>query len=70
MKNPKHPRHEEATSKGGLSHSQKVYWCELCQQPGQGPKFKNHHINTGRCEGKGVKNYYSKKRLAQIMNLF
>jgi len=60
----------EGSIKGGHTHSQKVYFCELCQQPGQGARFKEHHINTQNCEGRGVKNYHSKKRLEQSKNLF
>lgn len=56
--------------KGGITHSQKIYWCELCQQPGQGARFKQHHVDTQQCNGRGVKNYYSRMRLRRFKDLF
>lgn len=62
MKNPKHKNHEAAASLGGSSQSQKKHYCPLCQIEGQGNRFKGHHLDNRLCEGKGLKNYYSKQK--------
>lgn len=55
---------------GGHTQSQKVYYCQLCDQFGRGNHYKEHHIDTGKCEGKGVKNWYARKFNRMISNLF
>ena len=60
----------EGPSLGGYNQSQKQHFCELCQQGGDGNRFKGHHINQRKCEGKGVKNYYSRLKNKRASNIF
>ena len=50
---------KEAQQQGGVSQSQIVYLCHSCQSYGQGNKMINH---MKKCDGSGLKNYWSKKR--------
>lgn len=62
--------HLEAVQKGGRTQSQKIHYCELCDQFGRGNKFLGFHIKSRRCEGRGVVNYYARLMNEIVTKLF
>lgn len=65
---------KEGAARGGHTQSQKIHYCHLCDEYGQGPVYKKHHVDEGKCEGKGHSNWRGRqnaKRLAKLLgNLF
>lgn len=55
------PVTKEAQKQGGYTQSSKLHYCPMCDQFGRGNRFYSFHVLKGQCEGRGVKNYYSKK---------
>lgn len=65
---------KDAARRGGLTQTQKIHYCPLCDGFGQGPIYKKHHVEEGKCEGKGHANWRGRQnslRLARMLsNLF
>jgi len=60
----------QGSKKGGVVQSKILHHCTLCDQVGFGNRFKQYHLDTKKCNGRGVKNYYAKLLNKRISNLW
>ena len=62
--------HMEACVKGGKTSSSKIHYCVDCEVFGENQRFYQHHVLTGNCQGRGLKNYWAKKNHLRWVKIF